>query len=379
MYPASDRRHQGQRHRTRRHADVDRGPAGRVPLHRHHPCRPRRRDHPHRHRRRLPRGRGRGRTQRVPDRAGARVVRRGHLRGAGRHQGRPPPPRRRPLDCSTALRSTCGRRATRRCVASASRRSGSTSSTDRTRRCRTRTRSGRSATCSTPARSGWPGSPTPTPSRSSVAQEILGGRLVSVQNQFSPAFRSSEPELRLCDQLGIAFLPWSPLGGIKNASDLGASFRPFAEVAQEVDATPQQVTLAWMLAKSPVVIPIPGSSRPETVRASAARRRPPAHRRAGGPVGPAVTTLQEPPRPAAGSPAGAAAGAPGRPDGGDRPGRRVQLPEPGSCVRGQHDRQRGVPGSGPVRRRRHLDRGKPARGGRLRPRRSGGRAVARRS
>ena len=46
------------------------------------------------------------------------------------------------------------------------------------------------------------------------AQEMLGGRLVSVQNQFSPAFRSSEPELRLCAELGIAFLPWSPLGGI---------------------------------------------------------------------------------------------------------------------------------------------------------------------
>ena len=90
-----------------------------------------------------------------------------------------------------------------------------------------------------------------------------------MQNQFSPAFRSSEPELRLCDELGIAFLPWSPLGGIKNAADLGAAYRPFAEVADEVDATPQQVTLAWMLAKSPVVIPIPGSSRPETIRASA--------------------------------------------------------------------------------------------------------------
>jgi aryl-alcohol dehydrogenase-like predicted oxidoreductase len=108
------------------------------------------------------------------------------------------------------------------------------------------------------------------PEQIRVAQEILGGRLVSVQNQFSPAFRSSEPELRLCDELGIAFLPWSPLGGIKNASDLGASFRPFAEVAKEVDATPQQVTLAWMLAQSPVVIPIPGSSRPETIRASVA-------------------------------------------------------------------------------------------------------------
>jgi aryl-alcohol dehydrogenase-like predicted oxidoreductase len=93
---------------------------------------------------------------------------------------------------------------------------------------------------------------------------------VSVQNQFSPAFRSSEPELRLCDELGIAFLPWSPLGGIKNAAELGTRYQPFAEVAQELDATPHQVTLAWMLAKSPTVIPIPGSSQPETIQASAA-------------------------------------------------------------------------------------------------------------
>src|SRR3954453_12866769 len=52
------------------------------------------------------------------------------------------------------------------------------------------------------------------PAQINQANEILGGRLVSVQNQFSPAFRSSEPELELCDELGIAFLPWSPLGGI---------------------------------------------------------------------------------------------------------------------------------------------------------------------
>jgi aryl-alcohol dehydrogenase-like predicted oxidoreductase len=108
------------------------------------------------------------------------------------------------------------------------------------------------------------------PDQIRLAQRILGGRLVSVQNQFSPAFRSSEPELRLCDDLGIAFLPWSPLGGITSAADLGTTYRPFAEVAGELDATPQQVTLAWMLAKSAAVIPIPGSSRPETIRASAA-------------------------------------------------------------------------------------------------------------
>ncbi|WP_336923454.1 aldo/keto reductase [Aquipuribacter sp. SD81] len=102
------------------------------------------------------------------------------------------------------------------------------------------------------------------------ANEVLGGRLVSVQNQFSPGFRSSEAELRLCDEMGIAFLPWSPLGGIAKASELAGSLDAFAEVAREHDVTPQQVTLAWHLAKSPVVVPIPGSSRPETARASAA-------------------------------------------------------------------------------------------------------------
>lgn len=102
------------------------------------------------------------------------------------------------------------------------------------------------------------------------ASDILGGRLVSVQNQFSPRFRSSEPELVLCDEMDIAFLPWSPLGGISNAAELGSRHAPFAEVAAELGVSPQQVTLAWMLAKSPRVIPIPGSSRPETIRDSVA-------------------------------------------------------------------------------------------------------------
>ncbi|GLY07435.1 aldo/keto reductase [Actinoplanes sp. NBRC 101535] len=99
------------------------------------------------------------------------------------------------------------------------------------------------------------------------AQEILGGRLVAVQNQFSPAFRSSEPELELCTELGIAFLPWSPLGGISRAGGLGGGF---ADVAAEHGVSPQRVCVAWHLAKSPVSIPIPGSSRPETIIDSAA-------------------------------------------------------------------------------------------------------------
>jgi aryl-alcohol dehydrogenase-like predicted oxidoreductase len=107
-----------------------------------------------------------------------------------------------------------------------------------------------------------------SPDQIRLSQEILGGRLASVQNQFSPSFRSSEQELELCDELGIAFLPWSPLGGISAAGELGSKFAPFAEVAKERGVSSQQVALAWELAKSPVVIPIPGSSRPETIQDS---------------------------------------------------------------------------------------------------------------
>jgi aryl-alcohol dehydrogenase-like predicted oxidoreductase len=102
------------------------------------------------------------------------------------------------------------------------------------------------------------------------AWEILGGRLASVQNQLSPAFRSSEPELALCTELGVAFLPYSPLGGIGRAGDLGGRFAEFARVADAHGVSPQRVCLAWLLAKGPTVVPIPGASRPETIRDSAA-------------------------------------------------------------------------------------------------------------
>ncbi|MDQ1751263.1 MAG: hypothetical protein QOE71_2319 [Pseudonocardiales bacterium] len=107
------------------------------------------------------------------------------------------------------------------------------------------------------------------PEQIRLSQEILGGRLVSVQNQFSPAFRSSEPELELCDQLGIAFLPWSPLGGISAAGGLGENHSAFQEIAATHGVSPQQICLAWLLAKSRQVVPIPGSSRPETITDSA--------------------------------------------------------------------------------------------------------------
>lgn len=102
-----------------------------------------------------------------------------------------------------------------------------------------------------------------------LANEVLGGRLASVQNQFSPKFRSSESELELCAEMGIAFLPWSPLGGISSAPDLGSIHDEFALVAQNHGVSPQVVALAWELAKAEVVIPIPGASRPESIRDSA--------------------------------------------------------------------------------------------------------------
>jgi len=108
------------------------------------------------------------------------------------------------------------------------------------------------------------------PSQIRLAREIVGDALVAVQNELSPRFRSSEPELCLCAELGLAFLPWSPFGGISAAAGLGSEHAAFAAVAAERGVSPQQVCLAWMLAKADVVIPIPGSSRPETIRDSAA-------------------------------------------------------------------------------------------------------------
>ncbi|QMU76962.1 aldo/keto reductase [Streptacidiphilus sp. PB12-B1b] len=106
------------------------------------------------------------------------------------------------------------------------------------------------------------------------AHQILGDGLVSVQNQYSPAVRDSEPELRLSEQLGLAFLPWSPLGGITRSSLDGPSGptsigTAFHRIAAERRVSPQQIALAWLLARSPAVIPVPGASRPASITDSA--------------------------------------------------------------------------------------------------------------
>ncbi len=102
-----------------------------------------------------------------------------------------------------------------------------------------------------------------------IARGILGERLVSVQNRFSPQYTASTAELEHCADLGLAFLPWSPLGGIGRASQVGATQSVMSEIARARGVTPYQVVLAWELSLAPVVIPIPGASRPTSITDSA--------------------------------------------------------------------------------------------------------------
>ncbi|MDQ3812945.1 MAG: aldo/keto reductase [Armatimonadota bacterium] len=107
----------------------------------------------------------------------------------------------------------------------------------------------------------------------SVAQVEEAMRIVplaSIQNRYAFDYREPEEDgvLEICRELGLAFLPYSPLGGQGDAKRLGES-GPLATIAEEVGATPQQVVLAWMLHKYAKMIPIPGVSRIETLESSA--------------------------------------------------------------------------------------------------------------
>jgi aryl-alcohol dehydrogenase-like predicted oxidoreductase len=103
-----------------------------------------------------------------------------------------------------------------------------------------------------------------------AARAIVGDALASVQNEFSPGHRSSAGELAHCAAVGLAWLPWSPFGGVSAAGALDAQAPAFAEVAAELGVSVYQVTLAWHLAQADVVLPIPGASRPASIIDSAA-------------------------------------------------------------------------------------------------------------
>ena len=106
------------------------------------------------------------------------------------------------------------------------------------------------------------------------ALELVGGPeqggITAVQNEYSPRYRADGDVLTRCMERGIAFLPWSPLGGASQAGELDSRYAAFAEVAAQRGVAAQQVALAWLLALGPQVIPIPGSTRPATARSSAA-------------------------------------------------------------------------------------------------------------
>jgi aryl-alcohol dehydrogenase-like predicted oxidoreductase len=79
--------------------------------------------------------------------------------------------------------------------------------------------------------------------------------VVSVQNRYNLADRASEDVLEACAERGIGFIPWFPLA----TGSLAQSGGPLDEIAERHDATPSQIALAWLLARSPVMLPIPGT------------------------------------------------------------------------------------------------------------------------
>jgi aryl-alcohol dehydrogenase-like predicted oxidoreductase len=90
-----------------------------------------------------------------------------------------------------------------------------------------------------------------------AAREIVD--IVSVQNLYNLTTRKSQDVLEYATAEGIAFIPWFPIA----TGDLAAPDSPVADIARELDATPSQVALAWLLQKSPVVLPIPGTKSVE--------------------------------------------------------------------------------------------------------------------
>ncbi|WP_017602932.1 aldo/keto reductase [Nocardiopsis alkaliphila] len=98
--------------------------------------------------------------------------------------------------------------------------------------------------------------------------------IASVQNQYAPSFRESEDVLEQCERDGIAFLPWAPV----SRGELASPDSPLASIAAEHGVSPVQLALAWLLHRSPVMVPIPGTSRvahlEENTAAAAVRLSP---------------------------------------------------------------------------------------------------------
>jgi pyridoxine 4-dehydrogenase len=90
-----------------------------------------------------------------------------------------------------------------------------------------------------------------------TAREIV--EVVSVQNRFNLTDRHSQDVLERCEELGIAFFPWAPIA----AGGLAEPGGPVDRISSKYDASPGQVAIAWLLARSPIILPIPGTSSVE--------------------------------------------------------------------------------------------------------------------
>ena len=104
-------------------------------------------------------------------------------------------------------------------------------------------------------------------SEAQLDQALAITPIVSVQNRYGPDTRGSEPLVDRCEQEELAFLPWAPLdqgGAAQNAN--------LVRIAATHDATPRQVALAWLLARSPVILPIPGTGSVEHLEENIAAR-----------------------------------------------------------------------------------------------------------
>ena len=101
-----------------------------------------------------------------------------------------------------------------------------------------------------------------------IAIKIAGGPddggIVSIQNEFSPRYRYDLDVLAVCEKYGVAYLPWSPLGGMNNKKAITDS-DAFEEVANKHNVSKYAIALAWEIKTSPIVIPIPGATRTESI------------------------------------------------------------------------------------------------------------------
>jgi aryl-alcohol dehydrogenase-like predicted oxidoreductase len=112
-------------------------------------------------------------------------------------------------------------------------------------------------------------------SNANVAQLEEAERIVpiaAIQNELSPRYTAPlvNGEVAACAERGIAFLAWSPLGGIGASDQTTSGVAAIGAIADARGVSPQRVTLAWLLSLSDAIVAIPGSSRPETIRDSVA-------------------------------------------------------------------------------------------------------------